>query len=932
MNKIQINIKLLLNVEKKTIFVTKFNSLKIMKKLLLFISVFAVALSVHAQNSLFKIVENSFSTNKKVVRDAEPTKFSIYSLDYNAIKAVLRTSPRRTATAVSNVIVSFPNSEGEMQRFKMYESSTLEEGIAATCPNINSYVGKCIEDPTATITITTTIFGLHTVTHSAKNGTTYIDPYTKDLQNYIVYNKSHALTTKNRVCNTKDSGLSNIPEAENLSRPNNSLWKVYRLALACTIEYADFHVQAAGLSSGTLAQKKDAVLAAMVVTIARVNSVYERDLSVKLVIINDNRNIINITSDTLDNENTNNALLNQIQAFIDGIISPNDYDLGHVASTGGGGVATLGSLCGPLKAQGVTGLSAPVGDPYDIDYVAHEIGHQFGGEHTFNSEAGSCGSGNRTASSSFEPGSGTTIQSYSGICAPENVQLISDTYYHARTLIQANNVINGINGAVNCVPGIPSGNTASVITAMTTSTIPFGTAFVLTGQATDIDNPTGDQLSYCWEQYNAGLISELPNATKTAGPNFRSFSPSVSPTRYFPSFATVLTNNLVSTWEAIPNVSRLMLFSLVVRDNGGPLGGQTQRATKNVLVANVGPFKVTSQSVTEGWAQGSTQTVTWDVAGTTANGINTALVNIKITTDGGATFTTLLANTPNDGSETVTAPNIVTQNARLVIEAVGNVFYAVNRAPIFIGYSIVNTCVTYTNSTPFSIPDGSTSYTQRTINVPTSAIITDVNVSVNVTHPNLENLNIAVLRPGAGAQLLNIYNRNCSNNANINVKFDMQAPAFVCGSPVAGVQALPISTSSFPIGDLNTYNGLNAIGDWRFGFRDLVATNTGTVNSFAIEICSQTVSLLSSESFNFENFAIYPNPNNGNFTVKFDSGSNSKISIIVNDLSGRKVSEKIYSNSGFFNENIKLENVQAGIYLVTVKDGEKQIVKKIVVE
>ena len=338
------------------------------KRLQLSVIVFLIAFFGNAQNKLFKQVENNFAATSKVVRDAEPKEFNIYSLDLNNIKSILATAPTRTATATSTVIVAFPNADGEMQNFKMYECSTLESIIAADHPEIQSYTGKCIEDPTATITITTTLFGLHAITQSGKNGTTYIDPYTKDLQNYIVYNKANAVTTKSRSCSFNQDDLNPIPESTNLARASNSLWKVYRLAMACTIEYAAYHINAAGLNGGTLAQKKAAVLAAMVVTVARVNSVYERDLSIRLVLINNNSLLINVTSDTLDNNNTSNALLNQIQAFIDGIITQADYDLGHVTSTGGGGVASLGSLCTSIKAQGVTGLPAPVGDAYDIDY------------------------------------------------------------------------------------------------------------------------------------------------------------------------------------------------------------------------------------------------------------------------------------------------------------------------------------------------------------------------------------------------------------------------------------------------------------------------------------------------------------------------------------------------------------------------------------
>ncbi len=907
------------------------------KPILLLLAIFAFAINGFSQDNTWRKASNSnVAEESKLPRDTKLKEFLVYESDLSAIKTKLAASPKRSAKAVSDVILTFPNPQGEMQSFKIYEASTLESDIAAANPDIQTYVGKCIEDPTATITITTTIFGFHAIIHSGKNGTSYIDPYTKDLATYVVYSKSNTISTRNRACEVKNDVSVDIKEEDQtLSRANNSLFKTYRLAMACTYEYGRYHFQAAGftVASTNYAGKKAAVLAAMVVTVARLNSVYERDHSIRMVLINNNTDIINVQPiATLDDSNTGNGLLFAIQAYIDGIIGFTNYDMGHVASTGGGGVASLGCICTSIKAQGVTGLPSPVGDAYDIDFVAHEMGHQFGGSHTFNSEAENCAPPNRSSASSFEPGSGSTIQAYAGICPPENVQNNSDAYFHARSMIQMNSHINGLGSqGTNCAAAQPNGNNAPVITPMTTSLIPIGTAFALTGVATDVDNPSGNQLTYCWEQYNAGSVSELPNVTKIAGPNFRSFSPTISPTRYFPALSTVLNNSLATTWEAVPNVARTMLFSFIVRDNGGPLGGQTERATKSVqFVATAGPFKVTSQAVTEGWAQNSSQTVTWDVAGTTANGINTSNVNIKISTNGGATFTMLLANTPNDGSETVTAPNVVSQNCRIMIEAVGNVYYAINKANFYIGYSISNNCTNYLsnttadNVTPFNIPDNALGYIQKKFVVPTTSnLISDVNFTIVATHPNLQNLQLGYVRPSGSLQTF--FNQQCTGNANMNVTFDSQASAFTCANPTTGTYALPVGT-------LNTLNGLNPTGTWIFGFRDIVAGNVGSIDSISLQICSQVIALLANDTFVFENFAIYPNPNNGNFTVKFDSGSNSKISITVNDLQGRKVYEKNYENSGLFSENLQLDNTQKGIYLVTIKDGEKQIVKKIVIE
>jgi subtilisin-like proprotein convertase family protein len=894
-----------------------------MKKALFLIVVLLTISTSFSQNSIWKKTTSDQVTSQVLARDSHPSEFLLYTLNMEVLKAKLATAPSRNIVGQdSSVIVAFPNPEGEMQNFKIYEASVMHPELASRHSEIQSYVGLGVEDKTAMIRFSITVFGLHTMTFSGKNGTSYIDPYSKDLKNYMVFNKATLTTTKSHLCNVIDQGLDlseNVPVDLPLLRASNGLFKTYRLALACTIEYAAFHVTAAGLGGGTLAQKKAAVLAAMVVTMTRVNGCFERDMAITMVLIPNNESIINITSDSYDNNNAGNVLLDQNQTQIDLIIGDANYDIGHVASTGGGGVATPQSPCAPgAKARGVTGLDSPVGDQYDIDFVAHEIGHQWGCSHTFNGNGGNCGGANRVTASAFEPGSGSTIMAYAGICAPQDVQTNSDAYYHARSILQ---MISFVNGAGNCGVIVDNNNAAPVVNPGANYTIPFGTPFVLTGTATDADN---DALTYCWEQYNTGTVTTNPTVTSTTGPNFRSFNPNVSNKRYFPAFSSVLANNLATTWEVIPNVARSMVFSLMVRDNGSPLGGQTQRATMTLTYANVGPFKVTSQNTTTAWAQNTSQNITWDVAGTDANGINTSLVNIKLSTDGGVTFPfTLAENTANDGSESITVPNVVSQNCRIMIESVGNVFYALNTKVFYIGYQIVNLCNTYNFSTPFNLNDGSNSYTVKQINVPTTGVISDVNFTVNATHPNLQNLVMAIIRPGG--TIATYFNQQCTGSANMNVTFDAQGSVLTCASPTTGTYA-PTSLN------LDTFNGFSQLGNWQFGFKDVVAGNAGSINSIALEVCSQTLVLLANDTFEFDNFSLYPNPNDSNFTIQFDSKSNNKIGILVHDISGRKIFDKNFTNTGLFNQELHLDSAQAGVYLVTISDGDKKMVKRIVIQ
>ena len=891
-----------------------------MKKNLLLIAILLTASNSFSQSAIWKKITRNEVTSPVLERESNSSEFLLYSLNMEVLKEKLGTAPSRNVGQESNVVIAFPNPNGEMQNFKIYEASIMHPELATKHAEIQSYVGFGLEDKTAMIRFSTTIFGLHTMTFSGKTGTSYIDPYSKDLENYMVYSKSSLTTSRQFSCGSIGGDLDlseDVSTDLSFRRADNGLFKTYRLAMACTIEYAAFHVNAAGVGGGTIAARKAAVLAAMNVTMTRVNGVFERDMSLTMQIIPNNDLLINITSDSYDNSNPGFILLEQNQTQVDNIIGTANYDIGHVCSTGGGGVATLGCVCNAAtKARGVTGSFAPVGDPYDIDFVAHEIGHQYGANHTFNSDQGGC-SGNQSAASAYETGSGSTIMAYAGLCAPDDVQNNSDAYFHARSMSQ---MFTLINGSANCAVAVPNGNTPPVVDAGLDYTIPFGTAFVLTGSASDADN---DGLTYCWEQYNNQLSAQPPVATSTSGPNFRSRNPSNSPSRFFPVFSSVLANNLTPTWEVVPNVARTMIFSLVVRDNGSPLGSQTGRETMNLRIASVGPFKVTSQNTPTAWLRNSTQTITWDVAGTTANNINTAFVNIKLSVDGGVTFPYLLAeNTANDGTENITAPDVVSQNCRILIEAVGNVFYAVNTTTFNIGYQLVNECNTYNLTTPFNLPDGASGFTVRSINVPTAGIISDVNFTINATHPNLQNLIMAIIRPGG--TIATYFNQQCSGSANMNVTFDAQGGAFTCGSPTAGTYA-PAALN------LGSLNGFNQFGNWQFGFRDAVAGNAGSINSIALEICSQSL-ILANDSFEFEDFALYPNPNDSNFTLQFNSNSSSKIGIIVNDISGRLIFNKSYNNTGLFNENIKLDNAEAGIYLVTITDGDKKMAKRIVVQ
>jgi subtilisin-like proprotein convertase family protein len=882
-----------------------------MKKTLLFSFLFFLFVNISfGQSTLWtKTSENKLKSNEKMDRDVHPSKFQLFQSDFNALKQLLLSAPMENSSLTSNLVIQFPDYEGNLNNYKVFEAPVMEKGLSDKFPSIRSYSAQGIDDTSSTLRFSITHFGLHVMSTSGKMGTYYIDTYTKDLNNYIIYSRKDIQKARSFGCFVQDNdpAIESSRGYEYQEFVNDGNFRQYRLAISNTIEYAAYHLTAAGTPAGaSLAVKKGVVLSAMVVSLTRLNGIYEREMSLRMNLVANNDLVIFINSDSYTNSPT---MINEIQPIVDGLIGFANYDMGHGYCTTDSGIAQGSSVCSSGKARGITGNPAPVGDPFDVDYVAHEMGHQFGASHTQNNNC------NREASSAYEPGSASTILGYAGICAP-NVQANSDAHFHARSILQMTSFVTS--GSASCRSIATNGNTAPVVNAGSDYTIPRGTAFILKGSATDVN---GDALTYCWEQYNNEITTQPPLQTATTGPNFKSVPPSTSPNRYMPRFSDVLNGNLAPTWEVVPNVARTMNFALTVRDNRVG-GGMTNRDDVIVTTANVGPFRVTSPAASVSWNTNSSQNITWDVAGTTANGINTTNVNILISTDGGATFSTLLANTPNDGNHTVTMPATPAVNCRILVEAVGNIFYAVS--PNFsIGYTITNVCNSYTMNTGFAIPDDDPTFTVRSINVPTTTNVSDVNLAVNLTHTYVEDLQIVLQGPMTTTTQSTVFSQSCTNNDNINATFDDQGAGIVCATTITG--------NVTPSTPLSIFNGLNPNGNWLVAIRDVGTGDSGNVVSYTLTICSQTASL-SSDSFGLENFTLYPNPNNGNFTIQFNSNSGNEIKINVHDIRGREIYSKSYTNDGLFNENLQLSNAQSGIYLVTVQDGSRKEVKKIVIE
>lgn len=653
------------------------------KKLLFTIASFMIICNLQAQTDKLwsKHKGGTLITSKNIERPDFPTDFDLYELNFNSMKQILSNSQDRFVSK-RGVVISLPNKQGGLEQFEVFEASNFTPEFQAQNPDIRAYAGKSLQDKYATLRMSISPQGIQTMVFRTNTKNEFMEPYSADGKVYAIYNSSNRKS--GFTCRTEDNGISESVRKEiaNTQRSSNLELLTFRLALACTGEYG----AAFGGAAGALAQ--------MNATMTRVNGVFERDFTIHMNLIDNT--LIRYTNAASDPFSPASAMGNwnaELQADLTAKIGEANYDIGHLfgASGGGGNAGCIGCICvDGQKGSGITspGSGSASGDTFDIDYVAHEMGHQLGGNHTFSHTTESNGV-------NMEPGSGSTIMGYAGITGTTDVQAHSDAYFHYASIFQVeNNMINK-----TCPTRTPISNLAPVVNAGADYTIPKSTPFMLTGIGTD---PDGNTLSYCWEQINtadiANQTSSAASATKVLGPNWRSFTPVSSPIRYFPTMKSVVANQLYTNTplstainafkvEYLSSVDRSLSFSFTGRDNvlnGGLTHTDGMKVTVSAATGVV-PFAVSYPTATGvSWPVGSNQTVTWNFAGSTANGINAAFVDIYLSTDvnttaGTFTYPILLASkVPNDGSEVITVPNNVGATNRILIKGYKHIFFDIS--------------------------------------------------------------------------------------------------------------------------------------------------------------------------------------------------------------------------------------------------------------
>ena len=898
-----------------------------MKKIVLVtLGLFSLAFG---QNQFWKPVDESH-----LIGDAQisTNHASYFELELSNLKNFLRTAPLKNNNQdLSTVQIQLPLPDGGTDNFMVFEAPIMEEGLANKFPNIKTFIFQSTSNQLRYGRADITLKGFHLMLFDEES-TIFIDPFSKNNTDiYQVYFKKDCINNKpmpdclsQEEASTEkldDSMLKNnqtLNQLKSVKDSNGQTLRTYRIAVSATAEFTQFH-------GGTVAEG----LSAVVTSINRVNGVYEREFTIRLVLVADNDQIIytDENTDPFTNPNNAGALLGQNQNSVDNIIGSNNYDIGHVVGRSGSGLASYAVVCRNSKASATTGINNPTGDPFDIDYLAHEIGHQFAGSHTFNSNSGSCSGGNLSSNSAYEPGSATTIMGYAGICAPQNIQNNSDDYFHTRSFDQVLAYTTQFQGD-NCPVKTNTGNNIPTIQILSpiNKTIPKSTPFELQALANDID---GNAITYCWEQFDLGPTGD-PNNPSGNAPLFRSFQPTPNPIRTFPQISDILDNDQ-TLGEILPDYGRDMSFRVTVRDNV-PGGGAVNYDDYEVSVSNTaGPFVVNNPNTNITWTAGTNYDVEWNVANTNQNPVSCNTVNILLSTDGGYTFPiTLLSNAPNNGLASVNAPFAFSNQARVRVEAADNIFFDISDE----NFEIESNC---------SLIDDPSINIDGPLNGATWCINTSGELYFSVSSPDLIITSYqwffnGIAIPGATDSILAINNVQTSDGGNYDCTvsngcstvFSNTATVFVTSTLILPVitQVANQLQSSIATNiqwylngillpeETNQYIDINALGSYS------VSSVSGpcSANSTPYQITGL-------KDFNkVASISILPNPSQGNFRIQ-TTGWNKSIELEVLNLLGQTILGNMDFEKAF---NLDLSELSDGVYIVSLRSDAYQSSHKLI--
>ncbi len=605
------------------------------------------------------------------------------------------------------ITFDLPLPNGDSVKVSAVESELLSPELAEKHPDIKTWNVVGMENDAITGKVNLSSQGFHAMLSMPDGDTIFIDPDKNSGPN--VYqslsrkgNPNHF--KKSFACkvlgahHVDERDLTLEPQSKQLAQVPALDLKTYRLALAGTAEYT-------ASQGGT----KSSAFDSMVTTINRVNQIYERDLGISLQIVTGEQFIYtDAATDPYTNSNASAMVGENINNLANNFGNDN-FDIGHVFAQGPiGGLAYVGVAClngantpfgflSGIKAGGATGTTDPQGEVFSIEYVAHEIGHQLGADHTFNSTQSGCGGSNRSAATAVEPGSGSTIMSYSGLCGSDDLQIHSEAMFHAASITQINDYTRNDIGAT-CGIDTPSGNQIPEVDAGLDIHIPANTPFILDGTVTG-------GVSFAWDQIDTGSASAVDVDT---GNNaiIRTYLPSPQQDRFIPKLENLF-NQTTTVGELLPQTNRELNFAYVARDDLGGIGIDSKKVD---VTDTASTFSVVSQSTGSIFQTNQNIEVLWNVASTNVPPISCSNVDIKLLRENGQ-MNMLLASTENDGYVNLnipaTTPNM--SGARLMIVCSDNSFFNISQGNITIEEGVADTeapVITLNGVNPINISQG----------------------------------------------------------------------------------------------------------------------------------------------------------------------------------------------------------------------------------
>ncbi|MBK9271320.1 MAG: T9SS type A sorting domain-containing protein [Saprospiraceae bacterium] len=609
------------------------------------------------------------------------SKFQTFELNFNDLREFLTTQVPFENTDGRTASIGLPNHLGEVSIYRIMESPVMEAELAAKYPQIRTFKGTNGQNYMRLI-ITDQWMKAYIL---SPEGDILLEPLSKFNQNHFGVYHANAIqldpSSPSHFCGESGSSvmarrsqiqrerLDQEPVLQQMMGADPVVLHKYRIAISCTGEWGADPQRGGGTKETALAKMADALTYA--------NAVYEKDFAIHLDLVarNDLLIFLNANTDPFENSDVGRALLGQNTAVVNPIITPGFYEFGHIFTNDCvdvGGIASLGSVCSSQnRAAGVTCWYTT-----DVAYVAlrifcHEMGHQFSANHTFSNCNGN------ESNSRYEPGGGTTIMSYSGLCGNLNVESAGPphpNFFHSYSLEEVHLFTRQF---LSCGVKEFTGHsypTARILTAPNL-VLPKLTPFELKGEGTDMED-TG--LTYSWEQFDNGEYGSRLGEVTTTGPLFRVLFPGPSPNRVFPNWNSILSLKNVDVREVLPAESRDLNFRFVVRDNHPGSGGSVWQNLKLKVTDQAGPFTVTFPNInTHRLIKNTCNKITWDVAGTNRFPVNCQKVDIVMYRN--RDFDNpivLIENTENDGSELVDIPDLGTNiRVRVVVKARDHIFF-----------------------------------------------------------------------------------------------------------------------------------------------------------------------------------------------------------------------------------------------------------------